>query len=85
MTAISMPPAVVMAVASPIESRAIDITVHHAPHNWTAVPIDHRTIDILVDDAANDRPVIDMANDDRATIAIPATIAVAISPSGLSR
>jgi len=89
MTAISMPPAIVMAVPSSIESRAINITVHHTPHDWTAVPIDHRTIDIAVDDAVNDGLVINIANDHGTAIAIviaiPATIAVAAAPPGFSR
>jgi hypothetical protein len=83
MTAISMTPAVVMAETSPIVSRAIDITVRDTPHHRTPIPIDHGTIDIAVNDAANDRPVINMADDHGAVIAITATIAVA--PSGLSR
>jgi hypothetical protein len=74
-----MPPTIVMAVGS-IESRAVNITVHDTPHERTAVPIDHGSIDFAVDDAANDGG---------ATIAVvvskPATIAIAVVPSGLSR
>ena len=87
MTAISMTPCIVIAVASSIESRAINIMVHHPPHDRRAVPIDHRTIDIAVHDAANDRPVVNMANNDRPPIAIvvPAIISEAIMPSSMSR
>jgi hypothetical protein len=77
-TAISMSPPIMMAVASPVESRAINITVHDPPHDWTAIPVDHRTIDIPVGDTASDYRAAVM-------VAIPTTIAVSITPSGISR
>jgi hypothetical protein len=82
-----MTPAIVMAVAPSVEIRAINVTVHDTPHDRSAIVIHHRKIDIAIDDAANDRPVIDMANHHRA--AVPITIAepaaIALAPSGFSR
>jgi hypothetical protein len=100
MASVTTIPATAIAVAYPLvwvpvpTTWAIDIAVDDPFHDWAAIPINHRTMHFAIDDTAHHWTInltvndttdnwtaTDVLDDYRTTIAI----AVAVTPSGLSR